>query len=997
MNKSDSSVSCNEDRRATRSRRVVLAFVLGLLGVLLMVMTANAYVAKKTQDSLLDFDRGRFFYTGLLDIPPDIHSVQLLPVGLTGEWGYGQPLPLPLADMGAVAIGDVILLAGGTTPVGRLSQVHDGVYTSIMTGVKGELTPWSTEPALPAPRTGAAIAVYYREGAASTVYVVGGLGPGHWPPTDTVYRAQIDNATGHILGAWTEDQTKLLEPLFYGAAVVYGDYLYVIGGTNGAVSFDAVYYAPIDPIDGSLGPFAETSPLLGPQSEGLFDGYAVVYDGDITDTIYYVGGMYLVPNTPPTPADRFATEEVYFADFLGGGEITEWTRSQGALPRPLYAHSGVLIRQGEILSTGGIRDPLDPFESFTSTVQAALVDPDNPSFRLFNWCDTVPNPETCTIGAWLTGKLMPDVRALHGAVTGHGYVYVLGGQDGEQHIVDTVLFGTVNGAGAAYAPEGRYLSEVIDLEQPATFRQLAWHTTIDFPDDMGLTMRYRTRVGGEIWSDWSLPQVGQALTNVIVPEELPTNIRYVQYEVNFTTAITYDSPRLNWVDIYYEVDDPDLAVVKTTDVMSAQLDSPLEYTIRYTNTGGWMAENVVITETLPAHTTYAGDESWSLVDTGVYTHSVGDLERGADGSTTFRVKVDKQVPQGVYAIANRVDIDYPPMIDALENIIVDPEPDDNWDALEIPLAFTALTVTKSALPAPGSIVTPGSSITYTLCYTNMGGLRVSNAVLTDTFDYRGSYTVTEMSQEPDVGGNIWYLGELTPTEEGEITVAVRLADRLPNHWLVTNVANLSNPAGDPYQAVVTHTVMNGHFVGPEFVPDPIVDLAITDVHWVPSKPEAGDWPTFSATIVNSGTADALDPFWVELYIKPSPSDPPKGPYDHDGGYCLGDCTSLPYRRRYVEQVPGGLAMDSSTVVRFENLYEDLSLDFPAIGAYDIYVQVDVSFSDPDFHPYWGFYPEDYEDNNIWPGSLFVDYAHSYLPQILRGPLAGGVDQRNADP
>jgi uncharacterized repeat protein (TIGR01451 family) len=984
MIKSDSKASCDGHRGTTLARRLVLAFVLGLLAVLFMIMTANAYVAKKTQDSLLDFDRGRFFYTGLLDIPPDIHSVQLLPVGLTGEWGYGQPLPLPLADMGASANGDVIYIVGGTTPVGGLSQVHDGVYTSIMTGVKGALTPWFTEPALPAPRTGAAVAVYRREEGPSTIYVVGGLGSGHWPPTNTVYRAQIDNTTGHILGNWIEDPTTVPEPLFYAAAVVYGDYLYVMGGTNGAVSFDTVYYASIDPADGSLGPFLATSPLLGPQSQGLFDGYAVVYDGDITDTLYYVGGMYLVPNTPPTPPDRFATEEVYFADFTGGGEITEWTRSEGALPRPLYAHSGVLIRDGEILSTGGIRDPLDPFESFTSTVQAALVDPNNPSFRLFNWCETVPNPETCTIGAWLTGKLMPDVRALHGAVTGHGYVYVLGGQDGEQHIVDTVMFGTVNGAGAAYAPEGRYLSEVIDLEQPATFRQLEWHTTIDYPGQMGLTMRYRTRVEGEIWSSWSLPQAGQALTNTIVPAELPTNIRYVQYEVGFTTAITYDSPLLNWVEIYYQVPDPDVAVVKTADVITAQLSSPVEYTILFTNTGGWVAENVVLTETLPEHTTYAGDESWNLADTGVYTQLVGNVERGTNGSTKFRVMIDPEVPEGVYNIANRVDIDYPPMIDALSNIVVDPEPDDNWDELQVPLAFTALTVTKDAVPASGSIVTPGSSITYTLGYTNIGGLRVSNAVLTDSFDYRESYTITEMSHEPDVGGNIWYLGELTPTWEGEITVAVRLAERLPNHWLVTNLANLSNPAGDPYQAVVTHTVMNGHFDGSEFVPDPIVDLAITDVHWVPSEPGAGEWPTFFATIVNSGTADAPDPFWVELYIKPSPSDPPQWPNDHDRGYCLGDCAAPPYRRRYVEQIPDGLASDGSTVVTFENLYENVSPDFPAIGAYDIYVQVDVSFSDPAFHPYWGFYPEDYESNNIWAGSLFIEQARAYLPIIFRG-------------
>jgi uncharacterized repeat protein (TIGR01451 family) len=980
-------VTYDRKEGAARGRRVVLALVLGLLGALLVIMTANAYVAKKTHDTLLDFDRGRFFYTGLLDIPPDIHSVQLLPVGLTGEWDpNGQKLPHPLADMGATTNGDVIYVAGGTTPGGSLHVVDDRVYTSIMTGVKGMLTPWFQEPSLPEARTGAAAAVHRGAGGISTLYVVGGLAPGQWPPTDTVYRAQIDNNTGHIVGDWTTDSQKVPKPLYYAEAVVRGNYLYIIGGNDGAESFDTVYYAAINPADGSLGAFATTSPLPGPKGYGLFDGYAVVFHGEVTDTLYYIGGMYINP-TPGEP-NRLATEEVYFADFESTGELSAWTRSDGALPRPLYAHSGVLIRQGEILSTGGIADPLDPFETFTSTVQSALVDPDNPSFRLFNWCDTVPDPASCTIGAWLTGKLMPDVRALHGAVTGHGYVYVLGGMDGERNIRDTVFFGTVNGAGAAYAPEGVYLSEEIDLEQPATLVQLDWQTTISDTDEMTMTMQYQT-YDGQMWSGWSPKVVSQHGLNSLEPVSPTTDIRLFQYRVSFTTVLTYASPRLDRVDIYYEVPDPDVTVMKSTGVTTAQLSSPLEYTIFYTNTGGWVAENVVLTETLSEHTIYAGGPEWHQVDTLVYTRSVGDLERGASDSTTFLVNVKErdEIPIEVLTITNRVDIDYPPMVDELGNIIRDRPPDDNWHILETPLAVSALTITKSAEPASGTQVTPGSYITYTLRYTNIGNLTVSDAVLTDTFDLRGSYTVKDASPEPDQGNNVWYLGTLAPTKEegGEITIKVQLNERLPNNWLVTNEASLSNPEGAPYQGVVTHTMMN-YVPGtdpPE--PKPMVDLEVIKVWWEPPSPVAGEWPTFYATVTNTGDADAMDPFWVELYIKPSPSEPPSGPKDHDRGLCLDDC--LPgngnYRRRYVEQI-SSLAAKDSEVVTFENLYQDKTPDFPEEGTYDIYVQVDVSFDGPDYNPYWGLYPEDREDNNLGqPKELQIEKGKVYLPLIYR--------------
>lgn len=972
MNRADCSVSCDDRRGAIRARRLVLALVLGLLGVLLMIMTANAYVAKKTQDSLLDFDRGTFFYTGLLDIPDDdIHSVQLLPIGLTGKMTATHSLPLSLTNLAAVANGDVIYVVGG---IDSKPEARVEVYSAIITGTQGEIAPWQTANALPAARVGAGIAVHPGTGDTSTLYVVGGLNS-NFEPTDTIYRAQVTDTTGEFIEDWTADAQSLPQPLYYASAIEHGDALYVIGGSDGAQAFDTVYRYPIMS-DGSLGSVSATSPLTVP----LFNGFTIVYADDTavtTDTVYYVGGSYIGPGMKVLPS-----EQVYFADFLPGGGLTEWRRSAGALPRPTYGHSGVLINQGAIIATGGIAQRLDQSETYTSSVKSALVDPEDPSFRLYDWCRGL-KPPVCTIGAWQTGDILPEVRALHGTVEGHGYFYVIGGQDDFQKPQKSVFVGTLNESDAWYAADGWYKSEEIDLEQAATLRQLNWHTTIEYPGQMGMSMRYQTKVEGEQWSGWSMPQVGATLTNVLIPEELPTNIRYVQYEVNFTTTITNASPLLNWVEIYYEVDDPDVAVTKTTEVTSAQLSSPLEYTIRFTNTGDWVAENVVLTETLPEYTTYDGDSSWQQVDTRVYTQTVGDLERGAHGSTTFRVKVDKEVPKGVDTITNRIDIDYPPMIDALGVSISDPITIDNSAELETPLALSALTVTKDAMPAPESIVTPGSSITYTLGYENMGRIGVSGAVLTDTFDHRESYTITEMSREPDLGGNVWYLGTLTPSSEGEITVSVKLADRLPNHWPVTNLADLSSPAGGSYQAAVTHTVMNGHFSGSEFVPDPIVDLAITDVHWMPAEPAIGEWPTIFATIVNRGTADAQDPFWVELYIKPSPSDPPERPKDHDRGYCLGDCSAPPYRRRYVEQVINGLAKNGSTVVRFENLHEDPSPDFPGEGAYDVYVQVDVSFSDPAYHPYWGFYPEDYESNNLWEGSLLISQSRMYLPVIFR--------------
>jgi len=110
-------------------------------------------------------------------------------------------------------------------------------------------------------------------------------------------------------------------------------------------------------------------------------------------------------------------------------------------------------------------------------------------------------------------------------------------------------------------------------------------------------------------------------------------------------AAENSSPLLDWIDVYYEVDDPELAVVKDTgSVVSVTNESEIEYTIYYTNNGQWVAENVVLTETLPENTAYVGGPEWQQVDSSnIYIRQVGNIGHGASGNTTFRVRVADEV------------------------------------------------------------------------------------------------------------------------------------------------------------------------------------------------------------------------------------------------------------------------------------------------------------------------------------------------------------------
>jgi len=81
----------------------------------------------------------------------------------------------------------------------------------------------------------------------------------------------------------------------------------------------------------------------------------------------------------------------------------------------------------------------------------------------------------------------------------------------------------------------------------------------------------------------------------------------------------------------------------------------ITYTILYLNDGIGTATGVVLSETLPLYTSYAGG-GWTLASPGQYVLAVGDLAPGEGGQVQFIVQVDDPFPLGIDRVINRVDI-----------------------------------------------------------------------------------------------------------------------------------------------------------------------------------------------------------------------------------------------------------------------------------------------------------------------------------------------------
>jgi len=966
---------------SSRGRALALSLVGCALVILLigMVTTSHAFVTTIGEDTLEDFASGEFYRTSLLEIPPDVDSIQLVPIGLSGEWGMEpHSLPIALTELAAVAGRSADASKGHVMVMGgfdRDHHYHDEVYVSAIND-DGSLNGWIEQTSAPLPQAlaAAAAAIYPRDANSSWVYLLGGTAGGD--ALDTVYYTVLNHATGTI-SPWTTEPDPMYLPLYYHAVAAHNGYLYVVGGYWVEAGWapeavGTVYYAKIE-ANGSLGPWieAESLPTLSGETEEtpISSHLLVSYgEGDV-NTLYAVGGW----DRTGGPAN--SSFQVFFADINpADGSLSPWKVSKGSLPNQIYAHSGAQVN-GQILVTGG----RDANNTISDTVKAALIDPTDNDFRLYDWCESEP-PPTCTIGAWQTGPILPEARAFHVTVDDGGYIYTLGGVGSNGEPSNVVFWGSINELADKYSPWGRYVSSEIDFGSPSTLRQVEWGATLAYPAQMTLKLSYRYRLQGGTWQPWSAPVDSTGGTNLLVLDPPLENVRIFQYRVDLTTELDNSSPLLDWIDIYYEVDDPDLEVSKNSGaIISVTQGTHLDYTIYYTNSGEWTAENAVLTETLPLNTIYDGGPEWQRVGTSrSYTYALGDVAPGSTGNVPFRTRVISPLPLEIEEILNTVQINYPPMLDALMQKITDPQLDDNEAEWINPVAAIGLDIKKDSVPPPNTVVQPGSLITYTLYYTNVGKVLAVETVLTDTFDLEGDYTIVSADPPPDEGNNIWHLGALAGRASGKVEIVVQVNDPLPNGWELTNQAVLYSPIDKAYWSeVLTHTVMNT--IGPE--PVAMVDLVAKGLRWEPARPAAGTAVRFYGSINNEGDKAADSPFWAEVYIKPAPSQPPTRPADHEMGFCVGAvCDRYSFLVR-----PAGLPAEAGA----ELVFQGPGLSFPEeCRVYDIYLQVDVA-DVPNDNAYWGHYAEADESNNLIHLAYLTPCGpegppKAFLPIITRG-------------
>ncbi len=176
---------------------------------------------------------------------------------------------------------------------------------------------------------------------------------------------------------------------------------------------------------------------------------------------------------------------------------------------------------------------------------------------------------------------------------------------------------------------------------------------------------------------------------------------------------------------------PDFVISKSDGGVSSGPGQTVVYTINYDNVGNQNATGVVITETVPANTTFDAGMSaagWACVPDGnagsVCTFAVGALNVGGGSAVDFAIIIDDPLPTNVKSIVNTVSI----TDDGTNGM--DPNPGDNTGGDNTPVgAVPDLTITKDD---GGITATAGSTIPYAINYANIGNQQSTGIMITET-------------------------------------------------------------------------------------------------------------------------------------------------------------------------------------------------------------------------------------------------------------------------
>jgi len=300
----------------------------------------------------------------------------------------------------------------------------------------------------------------------------------------------------------------------------------------------------------------------------------------------------------------------------------------------------------------------------------------------------------------------------------------------------------------------------------------------------------------------------------------------------------------------------DLEIEKTSEPQKVYAGEQKKYTIRVHNIGPSEAQNVVVTDTLPAAVSYEIDSDNCMrvsANPDVLTCELGTLRP----SETREIEVWAQVAPGTTSgtlITNTAEV-------TGQNTLGDPDfnPANNTDnARNLVLTKADLRITKFG--KPDGQVRAGESLTYTILVDNLGPSFAHDVVVTDLIQSNGIFNLVSVSSDRPA--------TCTPTSGTYSSLQLRCAltgtlevmsPGAWGRWILTivvraNAAQSINNVADVVSSDLDPDTGNNHAMVQHQITD-VADLEIAKSA-DPSPVVAGGKITYTLTVTNHGPSAA---------------------------------------------------------------------------------------------------------------------------------------------
>ncbi|MEM7346429.1 MAG: matrixin family metalloprotease, partial [Chloroflexota bacterium] len=286
------------------------------------------------------------------------------------------------------------------------------------------------------------------------------------------------------------------------------------------------------------------------------------------------------------------------------------------------------------------------------------------------------------------------------------------------------------------------------------------------------------------------------------------------------------------VPVTLTVATPPFNLRKSVSASTVVVGDVLTYTLVAKNEGASIVTDVIITDTIPANTSY---QEGSASDSGIENNGLiswvtgTDLAQNEMLTRTFVVTVNTNVVSGT-VIANKGYLSATNIVTGSESNLV------NSTALG-----ADLTLTKSV--SSGLIENEGA-LTYTLVVQNRGVSAASTVVLTDSVPANSAFVTASDSGSESGGMVTWSLGDMnigaTLTRTFVVTVGT-------NVFSGTVIANTGYVSASNIAAVETSNTVSSTVLGPVLSLSKLVSAAT-----IPS----GEVLTYTLVLQNNGSAQA---------------------------------------------------------------------------------------------------------------------------------------------